>query len=288
MKKTVIYLVLLITFYIGLSDIRADTPEKQGWKLTFQDEFEGPRLSDHYWFPAYRSGRKIHFKQIGFPSRWADLNAHYVIDDGILKLRIDERFPKRSTTTERCVSSIQTSDHRFGKTTDDVQVLDKFAQKYGWFEIRSRMPKGSGLHSAFWLLQSDPNAQEYAPDGRRRQLGEGVVEIDIFEMLGNQFEKKINNFNVHFTKDGHCTYDMGFDPSEEFHVYALEWNEGELNWYIDGKKVYTYKGETPQGEMFILLGLYQGAFPGWAGETDPNMPYPRDFEIDYVRVYAKE
>ncbi len=35
--------------------------------------------------------------------------------------------------------------------------------------------------------------------------------------------------------------------------------------------------------MFILLGLYQGIF----GAADPKMPYPRDFEIDYIRVYTK-
>ena len=281
--------IICVLFFVPLLGAVEPNPvEKPGWTLTFQDEFDGPRLSDQRWFPAYRSGRKIHFQNIGFASRWADTNAHYVIEDGILKLRIDEHLPKRLTKTERCVSSIQTSDHRFGKTTDDVQVLDKFAQKYGWFEIRSRMPKGSGLHSAFWLLQSDPNAQEYAPDGRRRKLGEGVVEIDIFEMLGNQFEKRVNNFNVHFTKGGGRVHKMDFDPSEDFHVYVLEWSEGELIWYIDGQKVHTYKGETPQGKMFILLGLYQGAFPGWAGKTDPNMPYPRDFEIDYVRVYEKE
>jgi hypothetical protein len=55
---------------------------------------------------------------------------------------------------------------------------------------------------------------------------------------------------------------------------------------LDGNKIRTYTGETPKEKMFILLGLYQGAFPSWAGETDPNMPYPRDFEIDYVRVCA--
>ena len=49
------------------------------------------------------------------------------------------------------MSCIQTSDHRFGATTDEYQILDKFAQKYGWFEIRSKCPRGEGLLSAFWL-----------------------------------------------------------------------------------------------------------------------------------------
>jgi beta-glucanase (GH16 family) len=261
-----------------------DPPERPGWELTFHDEFDGPKLNDWYWYPAYRSGRKIYFKQHNIKSRWQDLAVNYVIEDGVLKLRLDENLPARSKRDEKCVSSIQTSDHRFGETTKEYQVMDKFAQKYGWFEIRSRMPKGAGLHSAFWLLHSGPNDQEYTPEGRRRQVGEGVVEIDIFEQPGATVEQQINEFNVHFTKNGHYRCPMGFDPSLDFHVYALEWNEGELIWYIDGKKVHTYTGETPQKKMFILLGLYQGIF----GAADPNMPYPRDFEIDYIRVYSRK
>jgi len=150
------------------------------------------------------------------------------------------------------------------------------------------MPMGSGLHSAFWLLQADPNKQEYFPDGRRGKVGDGLVEIDIFEKLGDEAHRYKNDFNVHFTKNGQYEYTTAFDASKEFHVWALEWSEGHLDWYLDGKLIRSYTGETPKEKMFILLGLYQGAFPEWAGLTDPNMPYPRDFEIDYVRVYARK
>ncbi|OQB85554.1 MAG: Beta-glucanase precursor [Planctomycetes bacterium ADurb.Bin126] len=269
------------------ADVPAPPLDRPGWTLTFHDEFDGPKLNDWYWFPAYRSGRKVHFARTGRPSRWQDSNAHYVLEDGLLKLRIDEKLPARKNKGDRCVSSIQTSDHRFGATTSEYQVLDKFAQKYGWFEVRCRIPSGSGLHSAFWLLQHDPTKQEYAPDGRRRTVGEGVVEIDVFEQLGRKTADREIDFNVHFTKTGGFKYKMDFDPSREFHVWALEWKEGELNWHLDGRLVHTYKGETPREKMFILLGLYQGAVPGWVGPTDPDMPYPRDFEIDYVRVYSR-
>ena len=272
-----------------LAESEAPVPpvDKPGWRLTFQDEFERPQLNDMYWFSGYRLGRKEWFKRIGKESRWMDPNACTVIEDGVLKLRIGEKLPFRTNKVMRCVSSIQTSDHRFGATMKECQILDKFAQKYGWFEIRCRMPRGSGLHSAFWLLQHDPSKQEYAEDGRRREVGEGVVEIDIFEQLGKKVDARLIDFNVHFTKDGTGEYKMDFDPSAEFHVWALEWQEGKLDWYLDGRKIRTYAGPTPQEKMFILLGLYQGAVPEWVGPTDPGMPYPRDFEIDYVRVYAR-
>ena len=56
-----------------------------------------------------------------------------------------------------------------------------------------------------------------------------------------------------------------------------EFDGPKLNdWYLDGKEIHTYEGETPQEKMFILLGLYEGAVPGWVGPTDANMPYPRE------------
>ena len=53
----------------------------------------------------------------------------------------------------------------------------------------------------------------------------------------------------------------------------------------DGKIVKSYKGETPSKKMFVLIALFQ--LP-WSGKVSPDMPYPKTFEVDYVRVYQKE
>ena len=90
--------------------------EKPGWKLTFHDEFDRPQLNDIYWYPAYRSGRVEYLNRCGLEQRWVDHNAHYVIEDGILKLRISEKLPYRPDRSHRCVSCITTSDHRIGAT----------------------------------------------------------------------------------------------------------------------------------------------------------------------------
>jgi len=279
----------------------ADAPEqpvqKPGWKLTFHDEFDRPQLNDMYWFAAYRSGRMEYLDRLGHkedltlnrkPARWLDHNAHYVIEDGILKLRIDEKLPFRPNKSMPCVSCLQTSDHRFGATTKEYQILDKFAQKYGWFEIRCRCPRGEGLLSAFWLHQHDPTKQEFTPEGNRKKVGDGVVEIDIFEQQGRFVGDTTAavDLNVHFTKEAHWRPKVDINWSKDFHVWAMEWQEGRIDWYLDGQVVQTYQGPTPQEKMFILMALFQ--YPGWIGNVDPNMSYPRDFEIDYVRVYARE
>ena len=292
MRKTASVIAALTVFVAGTicelyaADAPAPPLEKPGWKLTFHDEFDRPQLNDMYWYSAYRSGRKEYFKRIGHKSRWVDHNAHYVIEDGVLKLRIDEKLPFRPTKGTPCVSCIQTSDHRFGATTAEYQILDKFAQKYGWFEIRCKCPRGEGLLSAFWLHQHDPTKQEYTPEGVRRQVGDGVVEIDIIEQQGryiNDQSSKVD-LNVHFTKDAHQRPTLKIDASE-FHVWAMQWREGEIDWYLDGEVINTYKGPTPQEKMFILMALFQ--YSGWIGNIDPSLTYPRDLEVDYVRVYAK-
>ena len=279
--------------------------EKPGWKLTFSDDFDKPRLRDKNWFTSYRAGRKDWFARMGIPSRFEDPDAHYVIEDGILKLRIDRDLPRRKKPSAPAVSSIQTSDYRIRATTNDIQRLDKFAQKYGWWEVRCRMPKGDGLHAAFWLVQADPLRQEYTLDNRRLGdvVGQGnrgpdsVVEIDIFEALG-RFDRQLN-ITVLFPRndtprEGQFGYypKLPFDWSKHFHVYAMEWEEGRLTWYLDGQKLWVYEGPTPQKEMQILLGQYQlgghPKFAGWLKPTPDDLPYPRDFEIDYVRVYARE
>ena len=262
-------------------------PVKPGWQLTFHDEFDRPQLNDLYWYPAYRSGRKEYFQRLGIASRWHDHNAHYVIEDGLLKLRISETLPFRPQKSVPCVSCITTSDHRFGKDSSEYQILEKFSQKYGWFEIRARCPRGSGLMSAFWLHHCDPTCQEYTPEGERKKLGDGVLEIDIFEQQGRHIsdtESKVD-LNVHFTETGHCLRTLPTDVSSDFHVWAVDWQEGEITWYFDGEMTHQYKGPTPPGKMFILLALFQ--YSGWIGEIDPNLEYPRDFEIDYVRVYQR-
>ncbi|OGV73829.1 MAG: hypothetical protein A3K19_24660 [Lentisphaerae bacterium RIFOXYB12_FULL_65_16] len=125
------------------------------------------------------------------------------------------------------------------------------------------------------------------PDGRRRTVGDGVVEIDIIEQQGRLIGDTSSrvDLNVHFTDGAHHQPTVDIDASADFHVWAMQWQEGRIDWYLDSRRIGTYTGPTPQEKMFILIALFQ--YSGWIGTIDPNLTYPRDFEIDYVRVYAR-
>ena len=261
--------------------------EKEGWELTFSDDFDRPQLNDIYWYPAYRSGRVEYLNRIGAPQRWVDHNAHFVIEDSLLKLRITNDLPFRPEKTHPCVSCVTTSDHRVGATPDQYVVMEKFSQKYGWFEIRCKMPRGEGLMSAFWLHHVDPAKQEYSIDGRMKGLEDGVLEIDIFEQQGRYITdhgSKVD-LNIHFTKGCHDLVALPEDLSADFHTWACEWEEGCIRWYLDGRIIKEYTGPTPPEKMFVLIALFQ--YNGWIGTVDPELVYPKDFEIDYVRIYKR-
>ena len=107
------------------------------------------------------------------------------------------------------------------------------------------------LLSAFWLHQHDPTKQEYTPEGQRKGLADGVVEVDIIEQQRRYIGDAASyvDLNVHFTKNAHSRPKVNINASREFHAWAMEWQEGQVDWYLDGKVVSTYRGPTPQEKI---------------------------------------
>jgi beta-glucanase (GH16 family) len=238
--------------------------QKPGWKLTFDDEFNGATLDTQRWNTNYRGN--------------ASLPANYVLTDGILHLRIDRDAPPPRGDGGGRVSGIET--RRSGQP---------FAQQYGWFEVRARCHKGAGVACAFWLSPLDGDYDKLKIDGGTRDSANEATEMDIFEQQGN--DPNGNNFTVHYGRsysehgsDARHTI-FPFDLTTEFHTYALEWNADSIIWYLDGKEVQR-SDKAPHTPFFIRLSLYEHNSP-WCGDIDPNDPYPKDFEVDYVRVYSK-
>jgi beta-glucanase (GH16 family) len=80
------------------------------------------------------------------------------------------------------------------------------------------------------------------------------------------------------------------DVSTAFHVYAVEWDDYEIVFSVDGNVHYTYKPATKNSEtwpynanQFIILNVAMGG--SWF-EIDPNF-VSSTMEIDYVRVYQQ-
>lgn len=161
-----------------------------------------------------------------------------------------------------------------------------FAQAYGKFEARLKMPKGKGIWPAFWMLGDNIGKVGWPNSG----------EIDIMEYLGHLTHK--THGTIHgpgYSGAGGVSGSVEAKTplSDGFHVYAIEWEPEEIRWYLDGV---LFQKVTPNDigtndwvydhPHFIILNLAVGG--AWPGYPDANTTFPQQFVIDYVRVYKDE
>lgn len=164
----------------------------------------------------------------------------------------------------------------------------KFDQKYGRFEARIKIPGGQGMWSAFWMLGNDIDAVGWAKCG----------EIDVMENIGR--EPKIVHGTIH--GPGYSGANAVGAPfsladnkkfAEDFHVYAAEWSENKIAFYVDGNLYKTIAPkDLPAGKQwvydhpfFMILNLAIGG--NWGGAPDETTVFPGMMMIDYVRVYRR-
>jgi hypothetical protein len=168
-------------------------------------------------------------------------------------------------------------------TSARLKTEGKKTFTYGRFEGRMKVPYGQGLWPAFWMLggNSWPN----------------TGEIDVMENLGR--EPSI----VHGTMHGPgysgaagptamYTLPGGAKFSDDFHVFAVEWEMNTIRWYVDGN-LYSTKGPSDtKGNpwvfdhgFFIILNLAVGG--EWPGNPDNTTVFPQKLVVDYIHVCQK-
>ena len=78
--------------------------------------------------------------------------------------------------------------------------------------------------------------------------------------------------------------------TQEFHQFVLEWEPGEMRWYVDGGQMWRVTDSTvAKTPMFLVYSLQVGG-AWWIGnDGDPNSstPFPSYLEADYIRVYRR-
>jgi GR25 family glycosyltransferase involved in LPS biosynthesis len=135
-----------------------------------------------------------------------------------------------------------------GRQYSSASIVTQKAYLYGSFEIVMKPIKGDGIISAFFIHRNDP-----------------WQEIDI-EFLGNDTKKVLVNvyFNPGF-ENAKLNYgvrgtpiliDLGFDASENFHTYKIEWEHHEIRWYVDDKIIHFRKIWSPTPIPNLPLHLY--------------------------------
>jgi beta-glucanase (GH16 family) len=183
-----------------------------------------------------------------------------------------------------------------GYTSARLQTKDRFSFTYGRVESRIKVPSGTGLWPAFWLLGDDIYTKGWPESG----------EIDVMETIGS-LPKELNG-TVHAplgawsgSSDADGTewtrgeiYTHATSLSDAYHVYAAEWKPDAIDFSIDGKVYFTInKAQMPAGGRWtfdhpnhLLLNLAVGG--EWPGSPTSATPFPSTMLVDWVRVYSPQ
>jgi beta-glucanase (GH16 family) len=283
-----------------LQSHHAAEPAKPEWKLVWSDEFDGKAIDPKKWDFDIGNGFYNYDARMWI-SGWGNDELQYYtrepdnafVKDGMLHIR-----------------ALKESLHGCGYTSARLKTRKKdgsplFAQRYGKFEIRAKLPTGKGVWPAIWMLPQEDKYGTWASSG----------EIDIMEAKGQDPTKVLGtlHYGSRWPHNAHTGKEFIFPDKgtiADFHVYALEWEPGEIRWYVDGKLYSTQsfwwssskteggKGVKPAKEadlnpwpapfdrpFYLILNVAVGG--KFLGNPDKSTKFPAEMLVDYVRVYEK-
>lgn len=254
---------------------QSEVPSIDGYNLLWNDEFNGDSLNEDIWNKELR--------QPGWTN--SELQEYTNSDDNI--------FVRDGSLVLKAVKTVDESGNDY-YTSGKVQTQNKKDFMYGKVVVRAKVPKGQGLWPAIWMMPTDESFY-----GQWPKCG----EIDIMEVLGS--DTGVAYGTVHYGAphaEQQGTYVIDNDGySNEFHVFSVEWEPGEMRWYVDDNLYLTvndwFTAESGQEEkaypapfnqtFFVQLNLAVGGT--WPGNPDSTTDFENaEFEIDYVRVYQKD
>lgn len=288
---------------LTLVPLRSEEGEKTapaGWKLVWSDEFDGKEIDRAKW--DYDIGNGFYnYEARQWISGWGNNELQYYTREP------DNAFVKDGHLHIR---ALKESLHGFGYTSARLKTRKKdgtalFSKKYGRFEFRAKLPTGQGIWPALWMLPQEEKYGGWAASG----------EIDVLEVKGHQPNRILGTLHFGSRWPANAEASQNYDlPNQrtvaDFHVYALEWEPGEIRWYVDGHKFATQsswwssskttggQGAKPTAEadlnpwpapfdqpFYLIVNLAVGGrFPG---NPDRTTPFPAEMLLDYVRVYDR-
>lgn len=231
-----------------------------GFRVSFSDEFDS--LSVSPWGPR---------------TRWI---AHTPWNGDFGDARFADPRPGFPFTTENGVLRIEARKDAEGTWESGLLAANDlkgngFAQMFGYFEARAKLPSGPGVWPAFWLMGTE--RQRYA------------TEIDVMEFYGhepNAFQSYYHVWsmnNVYPARHVPHPQRVDFDLTQDWHRFGVMIDRRTTTFYLDGRSYWSF--ETPPEfvqPMFPLVNLALGS-----GFPIADTPNPSHFLVDYVRIYTR-
>jgi beta-glucanase (GH16 family) len=266
MKKT-IQLLFCLPFILAACHT-AHNDQISSYKMIWNDEFDNPGLPDAAKWNYDTGGHGWGNQELQYYTSQRQENARVENGHLIIETR-KENWQGMNYTSARLITK------------------DKAEWQYGKIEVKAKIPNGRGTWPAIWMLAAT-TPFKWPDDG----------EIDIMEHVGHN--QGTVHASVHCKKYYHSIGTQKTatipvpDCSNNFHVYATEWNADSVLVSIDDKVYFRFANEHSgydawpfDNKMFLLLNIAVGG--SWGGQQGvDDAVFPKRMEIDYVRMYQKK
>ncbi|CAH0119226.1 hypothetical protein PAE9249_01725 [Paenibacillus sp. CECT 9249] len=250
------------------------SPQRPMWTLVWSDEFEGAEIDRGKWTFDIGNGE----------GGWGNNELEYYTD------RPENVKVENGALV---ITARKEAYEGFDYTSTRIKTKGKYSQKYGKFEIRAKAPAGKGYWPAIWMMPEHDAYGTWASSG----------EIDIMEGWGSMPHKVGGtiHYGGNWPNNTYSGKEYEFPNGgtiEDYHVYSIEWEPGEIRWYVDGqlystqndwysRSLYqpannTYPAPFDQPFHLIMNLAIGGHFDG---NPDDSTLFPKTMEIDYVRMY---
>lgn len=281
-----------------------ETFNSLGYKLVLSDEFTDGNINGALWHVAGKYKKDI--VPEGGTSYVTANSEGYAYDI------IDNIFIRNGNMVLK--NSLDIIDGH--KVYGGSEVYSKAFFQFGMFEIRAKIPKGSGTWPSFWAVAERTLEKNYS------------AEIDVFEFFGND-KSAISNLHSWWTagrtiaghqatdtqiENGHIQHLGSSDGngyklpggkalSDDYHTYTCEWTPEYIKFSVDGYNYCTvslrsfltdpnYGYSVNEFMMFLNKTVYIrfGNSQNREGcpAPDENTIFDNEYLIDYCHLYQQD
>ncbi|MFZ4528252.1 MAG: glycoside hydrolase family 16 protein [Undibacterium curvum] len=254
-------LTALLPVLLYCSTAQAAPPD--GYRLVWQDLFQGEQLDLSRWTPA-------------------------------TYLRDAAQLTADAVSVDAQGLHIRTYSGQGQHYSGFLSTAGKYSFRYGYTESRIRFQDAPGGHCAFWL--QSPTLGKWIGDPQRSGVEIDIIEHRLTDMKGKDVSQ-LASFNLHWDGyreqhqhlGGKWQSPVSLDGS--WHTYGLLWTPQEYVFYVDGTERWRTTQAISQVAQEIRLTC-ELKDRGWAGPLLPQgygtreqSPYRMD--VEWVKVWQQ-
>jgi len=255
-----------------------------GYELVWQEEFEGNgKPNEAFW--SYEKGFVRNNELQYYQAENAEVSNGLLVIEGRREEVKNERYEEGSEDWRKNQEYAQYS-------SASINTRGKKEFQFGIIEVKAKIDTALGMWPAIWTLgiskgwpaNGEVDLMEYY-----RVNGEQTILANAaWKKEGGPYEAEWDESKVPFARF------LEKDPEwpDKFHVWKMDWTEDYIKLYLDGELLNEIDLKTtinPDGfnpfhqPHYILLNLALGSNGGDPSETE----FPREYQVDYVRVYQR-